>query len=88
MEHSLQAGTPRRDRICRPSFLSMQRALAAIGILAVVTLIGLVLWAGLGGLLTMDAGSRSQGGQYYVGAAVIVAVVWLVSQISKFSRRV
>jgi uncharacterized membrane protein YdbT with pleckstrin-like domain len=66
---------------------SPQRLIAAVGILAILVLVGLVLWAGVGSLVTMDASSRSQGGQYYVGVAVIVALVWLVSQISKFSRR-
>jgi uncharacterized membrane protein YdbT with pleckstrin-like domain len=65
----------------------MQRSLAIIGITAVVVLLGLVLWAGIGSLLTMEESSASQGGRYYVGAAVVVALVWLIGQFRKFSDR-
>jgi len=65
----------------------LERALAIVGIVALFLLGGLVLWAGLGSVLTMDAGSSSQGGQYYVGAVVIGALLWVVSQAFKFWKR-
>ncbi len=65
----------------------MHSTLATIGILGVVILTGLVLWAGVGSLLTMDASSKSQGGQYYLGAAMVVALVWLLAQYLKFAKR-
>jgi hypothetical protein len=64
----------------------MKRPLAVVAILCLVVLAGLVLWAGLGSILTMDESSKSQGGQYYVGAAILAAAVWLIGQFSKISK--
>ena len=64
----------------------MRELLGTIGTLCVVVLGCLILWAGIGSLITMDESSKSQGGRYYVGAALIVALVWLVGQVQKFRR--
>jgi hypothetical protein len=64
----------------------MKGTLALIAVLCLLILGGLVVWAGLGSILTMEESSKSQGGQYYVGVALIVAVVWLASQFSKISK--
>jgi hypothetical protein len=65
----------------------MQRTLAWIGIVALAVLTVLVVWAGVGILLTMDQSSKSQGGHYYVGVGLIVALVWLFSQFMSFAKR-
>ena len=65
---------------------SMKGPLALIAFVCLLMLGGLVLWAGIGSILTMDASSKSQGGQYYVAAAIVVAVVWLIGQFSKISK--
>jgi hypothetical protein len=65
----------------------MQRALATIGIFCLVILTAMVLWAGVGILLTMEESSKSQGGRYYVGAALVVALVWLLGQYLKIAKR-
>lgn len=76
---------PRKHR--REGLDAMQRTLAIIGIVCLVILTGLILWAGVGILITMDAGSTGQGGRYYVGAALIVALVWLLDQYFKVAKR-
>ena len=71
----------------RNGFDAMQRTLAIVGIVCLVILTALVLWAGIGILITMDAGSAGQGGRYYVGAALIAALGWLVGQYFKLAKR-
>jgi hypothetical protein len=65
----------------------MQRTLATIALICLVVLTGLVLWAGIGSLLTMEDSSKSQGGQYFVGVAMIVALLWLFGQYLKVAKR-
>jgi hypothetical protein len=65
----------------------MKGLLALIAFVCILVLAGLVLWAGIGSIVNMDASSKSQGGQYYVGVAIIVAIVWLISQVAKISKR-
>jgi hypothetical protein len=76
---------PNRGR--RDGLDEAQRTLATIGIVCLVILTSLVLWAGVGILLTMDKSSASQGGRFYVGVGLLVALVWLVSQFSKLAKR-
>jgi uncharacterized membrane protein YidH (DUF202 family) len=65
----------------------MQRTLVWIGIAALTVLTGLVLWAGVGMLMTMNESEKSQGGQFYVGVGLIVALAWLVGQFVIFAKR-
>jgi uncharacterized protein YceK len=65
----------------------MHRTLGAIIIICLVILTALVLWAGIGSVVTMDESSKSQGGQYYVGVAMVVALVWLLGQYLKLAKR-
>ena len=65
----------------------MQRTLAWIAIAALTVLTALVLWAGIGMLMTMNESEKSQGGQFYVGVGLIVALAWLTSQFVSFAKR-
>ena len=65
----------------------MRRTLATIGVICIAILAGLVLWAGIGSLVTMEESSKSQGGRYYVAVAIVVALVWLVGQYMKLVKR-
>ena len=64
----------------------MRQLLATIGTICVMVLGFLILWVGIGSLITMEESSKSQGGRYYVGVALIVALIWLVGQVRKFRR--
>jgi hypothetical protein len=46
-----------------------------------------VLWAGAGMLMTMNESEKSQGGQFYVGVGLIVALAWLSGQFVSFAKR-
>jgi hypothetical protein len=50
-------------------------------------LAGGLIVVGIWVILHMDASSRSQGGAFYVGIAILVAVAWLVGIVVNQVRR-
>lgn len=68
-------------------FEPTRRVLGGLGMVLVAAAAAAVLIAGVLMIVTMDAGSSSQGGQFYVGVGMLFVLGWLLNMYLSFRNR-
>jgi len=79
----LEPSAPRTLDVLEPA----TRVLGTLAMVLIAVSVAAVLVFGALMMMDMDAGSRSQGGLFYVGVGMLLALGWLIDMYLKFRNR-